>query len=97
MQILKIVQSRLEAFAVRGEAILIMQGQEVISADQPLVIVVVGGMVMPLAVRGRLAAVSHCRDQDDDGRKPSKVRFIWVVQYSLSTGQKTFFSRRNIV
>ena len=25
-------------------------------------------------------------------RKPSKVRYIWVVQYGLSTGQKTFFS-----
>ena len=25
------------------------------------------------------------------------VRYIWVVQYGLSTGQKTLFSRRNIV
>ena len=47
---------------------------------------------MMLALRGELAAVGHCPNEVGDGRKPSKVRYIWVVQYGLSTGQKTFFS-----
>ena len=63
---------------------------EVMGVDQSLNIVVVG-MVMPLAVNGGLAAVGHCRDEDDNGRKPSKVLYISVVQYGLSTGQKTLF------
>ena len=32
----------------------------------------------------------------DDEWKPSKVRYIWVIQYGLSTGQETFFGGRNI-
>ena len=64
----------------------------------PLVIVaMVGGTVMPLALRGGLASLGHRPDEVDDGQKFSKVRYIWVVQYGLSTGQKTFFGRRNIV
>ena len=69
------------------------QGQEVVGVGPPVIVVVVGGPVMPLALRGGLAAVGHRPDEVDDGRrKPSKVRYIWVVQYGLSTGQKTFFS-----
>ena len=69
-----------------------VQGQEVVGVGPPMIVVVVGGPVMPLALRGGLAAVGHRPDEVDDGRrKPSKVRYIWVVQYGLSTGQKTFF------
>ena len=48
---LKIVQSRLKASATRREVTLIMQGQEVISADRPLIIVYSGGGRGDAAVR----------------------------------------------
>ena len=70
---------------------MLMQGQEVVSVGLPLIVVVVGDMMMPLALRGGLTAVGHCPDEVDDGRKPSKVRHILIVQYGLSTGQKIFF------
>ena len=59
--------------------------------DPSLLVKAVVAMVMPLAVRGGLAAVGHRPDEVDDGRKLSKVRHILVVQYGVSTGQKTFF------
>ena len=40
-----------------------VQGQEVVSVRLPLIVVMVGVMVMPLALRGGLAAVGHCLDE----------------------------------
>ena len=82
----------MDVVIVGREAVLLMQGQEIVGVGPPMIVVVVGGPVRPLALRGGLAAVGHRPDEVDDGRrKPSKVRYIWVVQYGLSTGQKTFF------
>ena len=57
-------------------------------------LLMVGGKVMPLALRGGLAASTIVRTRltMDEKQKPSKVRYFLVVQYGLSTGQKTFFS-----
>ena len=44
-----------------------------LALDLPLLFEVVVAMVMMLAMRGGLTVVGHCRDEDDDGRKPSKV------------------------
>ena len=87
----------MNVLVIGREAVLPLQGQEVVGVGLPLIVVMVRGMVMLLALRNGLAAVGHCPDEVDvdDGRwtKSSKVRYIWVVQYGLlSTGQKTFFS-----
>ena len=70
---------------------MLVQGQEVVGAGPPLIVVMMRGMVMPLPLRGGLLVIGNRPDEVDDGRKPSKVRYILVVQYGLSTGQKTFF------
>ena len=73
------------------EAALLMQSQMVVGVILPLTVVMVGTMVIPLAVRGGSTAVGHGRETGDE-QKPSKVHYIWIVQYSLSTGQKFFFA-----
>ena len=61
-------------------AVPIVKGQEVIGANLPLKVIMMGAMVMMLVIRGGLAAVSHFRDEDNDGQNPSKGRYILVVQ-----------------
>ena len=50
------------------EVVLLVQGQEVVGVGSPLIVVMVGGTVMPLALRGGLAAVGNCPDEVDDPR-----------------------------
>ena len=93
----------LNIVGVRGGAILPLREKEIIYADMPLTIMFVGGIEL-LVVRGGFTAACHRREIDkhkgqrtvNDGQKPSKIRYILIVQCGLSTGQKGFFGRHNI-
>ena len=53
----------LDVVIIGREAIFLIQGQEVVGVGPPLIVVVVGGMMVPLALRGGLVAVGHCPDE----------------------------------
>ena len=74
----------------------------------PLIVVMVGGMVMPLALRGKLVAVGHSPDKVDDGRTLESTIYlgcpVWFVNWTenlfsaaATSSNQTFSSFRRFL
>ena len=81
------MQGSLNVVQIWRYTLLALHQQKMISAPAPPIFVVIGGMVMPLGVRSKLAAVAHGEGVDE---KHQMNRLFWTSSTICQMGRKPF-------